>query len=328
LHLQQTALSVYTCHLTMVLFPYTAFQKVMERVVGRVAGVAYGLVIALMFANFPVLLTVLAFLGHFAFFTLNATGRFAYAALMGGLFLGVMVEVGLSSPASAESYFVSLVEQLVLASVIIIGINTITGAERSYVIETGEGPIWPLRPEWVSKGAMVSTALTATALITIWTDLPVIPTMASATMLAISTTNPVAMGWKAYLRVVGAVLGGGYALATILLLQFAPYFSVLLLMVFLGMFLAAYGTKATVDYSYGFMQMGLAMPLILLTPEGGIGTTETAVQRLVGVAVGLAVSETVFVCWPWSIQATVAPPAPAPPVNTSGASTEIVRPGS
>lgn len=323
LHLQQTALSVYTCHLVMVMYPFTAFQKAMERLFGRLLGVAYGLLIALLFSNFPVLLTVLAFLGQMAFFTLNATGRFAYGALMGGLFLGLMVAQGIANPVAAQDYAVSLVEQLVLASIIIVAVNSATGAERTFVIHAGEGPLWPPRPEWLSKGAMVSTGMTASALVALWTDLPVQPTMVSATILAISTLDPVAMGKKAVDRALGAILAGLYSLATISLLEYSPYFSLLLVLVFLGMFLAAYGTKATTTHSYAFMQMGLAMPLVLIAPEGGIGTLETAVLRLVGVGAGLAVSEMVFVCWPWSIQATAAPPAPAPPISA-----EVVRPGS
>jgi uncharacterized membrane protein YccC len=320
LRLQQAALGVYTCHLAMVLFPYTAFQKVMERLFGRIIGVVYGLLVALFFANFPVLLLVLAWLGQMAFFTLNATGRFAYGALMGGMFLGLLAEQGTTTPLAAEAYAVALVEQLVLASIVIIAVNYATGAERTFVIETGEGPFWPPKPEWLSKGAMVSTGLSLAGFVAMWCDLPVMPTMVSATILAISTLNPVEMGKKAYLRVVGAVLGGGYALFIILLLQFMPYFSLLLLLLFLGMFLAAYGTKVTGFHSYGFMQMGLVLPMVLIESDGGIGTVETALQRLVGILAGLFVSELVFVCWPWSIQATAAPP---PPVSA-----EVVRPGS
>ena len=322
LHLQQTALSVYTCHLVMVLFPFTAFQKVVERLFGRVLGVAYGLLVALWFANFPVLLVVLAFLGQMAFFTLNATGRFAYGALMGGLFLGLVVEKGISTPLAAEAYAVSLVEQLVLSAVVVVAINAITGAERTFVIETGKGAFWPLRPEWVSKGAMVSTALIVAMYVAMWCDLPAMPTMVSAAILAISTADPVAMGKKAYLRALGAVLGGGFALATIILVLSSPHFLLLVVLLFFGMFLAAYGTKATVDHSYAFMQMGLAFPLVLLSPEGGIGTIDTGLQRLVGVAAGFLVSEAVFVCWPWSIQAAAAPPAASPPVST-----EVIEPG-
>jgi uncharacterized membrane protein YccC len=324
LQLGQRSLSVFTAHLAMVLFPFSAFQKALERIAGRVLGVAYGLALVELLGDAPLLLLCLTMLAQIVFFYVYSSGRLAYGALMGGLFLGVIVEIGITAPPSAQAYAVSLVEQLILATVMIFVVNWVTGAERTLTIEVQGEPLWPLRTDWLNKSAMVSTGQIAAMLIAIWLDLPALPTLISATILGITATDPRAMGWKAYLRVLGAVLGGGYALAAMILLAYLPYLPVLLALVFIGMFVAAYYTKVSVDYSYAFMQMGLAMPMVLIGSTDEIGSFSTAIQRMIGVGAGLFIAEVVFLCWP---HPAASAPAAAPSTPTEPASAEVVRPG-
>jgi hypothetical protein len=61
------------------------------------------------------------------------------------------------------------------------------------------------------------------------------------------------------------------------------------------------------------MQMGMVTPMVLLGPTGEIGSIDKAMQRLIGVGVGLIASGLVSVLWPHTpIAATAAPTAPAP----------------
>jgi hypothetical protein len=55
--------------------------------------------------------------------------------------------------------------------------------------------------------------------------------------------------------------------------------------------------------------MGMVFPMVLIGSSGMVGTVETGVQRLIGVAAGLAASEFVFLIWPvrWGL---TAPPVP------------------
>jgi Aluminium activated malate transporter len=177
-----------------------------------------------------------------------------------------------------------------------------------------------VRRDWLNKSAMVSTGQVGAMLAAIWLDLPALPTMVSATILGITATDPLAMGQKAYLRGLGAALGGGYALVSMILLAYLPDFGVLAALVFFGMFLASYFTKMSVKYSYAFMQMGLALPMVLIGSSGELGSLETAVKRLIGVGAGLVIAEVVFVCWPQQA-AIAAAPAPVTP------SAEVVKPG-
>jgi uncharacterized membrane protein YccC len=298
LQLSQRSLSVYTAHMAMVLFPYSALQKALERLAGRIIGVLYGLVVFLLLGQTSLLLVFLMLVGQLIFFYVNASGHLAYGSLMAGLFLGVIVEQGLVAPGKASAYAVALAEQLVLATIMIFLVNWVTGAERTLTIVTKGEALWPLRRDWLNKSCMVSTAQTGSMFAAMWLDLPALPTMISASIIALSSLTHRAMGQKAYLRTVGAVLAGGYAFVAMLLLAFQPYFTLLVGLVFFGMFLAAYFTKASSAYSYAFMQMGLAMPMVLVSDTNEIGSMKTAIQRLIGVGAGLAVAELVYLVWP------------------------------
>jgi uncharacterized membrane protein YccC len=325
--LGQRSLSVYSAHLAMVLFPYSAFQKTVERVVGRLLGVGYGLLLVWWVRDLTLVFLLLTVLGQLVFFYVMASNRLAYAALMGGLFIGVMVAKGITAPLSAGPYAASLAGQLLLAGAMIILVNWWSGAERTLTIETRGEPLWPLRRDWLSKARMVSSGQLGSMFVAIWFDLPVLPTLISATILGISTPDPQAMFKKGYHRALGVFLGGGYALVCMLLLAQLPNFSLLAVLVFLGMFIAAYYTKMSTGYSYAFMQMGLVLPMVLIGTSGEIGSIGTAVQRLIGVGAGLAVAEVVLICWPKGAPASAAAPPQVPAPATAGASAQVVHPG-
>lgn len=297
-HLEQTALSVYSVHLAMVSFPFSAFQKVVERIGGRLLGVFYGLVLVEFFLETPLLFLVLLVLGLLAFFYVNASGRVAYAALMGGLFLGVIALKGIIAPASASHYAAALVPQLLLAGFMSFLVNWVSGAERTMQLITAGEPWWPPRASWLNKSAMVTTAMAAAMGLAFKFDLPELPTLISATILGVSSPDPRTMGHKAVQRALGAVLGGGLALGAIILLVLLLSFVLLLVLVFAGMFLAAYLSKFSVTNSYTYLQMGMVLPMVLLGSTGAIGTIDTAVQRLIGVGAGLLSAEVVFLLWP------------------------------
>jgi uncharacterized membrane protein YccC len=308
-HWDQAALGVYTVHLALVLFPYTAIQKVLERLVGRLTGVAYGLVLLIFFQDTPWLFLFLLLVGQQAFFYVNASGHFGYASLMGGLFTGVIAAKGLISPSEANAYAGALVIQLILGGVAVVIVNFVTGAERTLHIETKGDPLWPLRADWLNKAAMVSTAQLGAMFLASILELPVLPTMITVSILAISTNEAHAMRFKGYQRALGALLGASLGGAGLLMLALIPYFSLLVVFSFFGMFVAAYHTKVQTTYSYTFLQMGMVFPMVLIGSSGMVGTVETGVQRLIGVAAGLAASEFVFLIWPvrWGL---TAPPVP------------------
>src|SRR5262245_23127639 len=131
LELGQRALSVYSAHLAMVLFPYSAFQKTIERVSGRLLGVFYGLALVAFLGEARLLVLLLMMLGQLTFFYVYASGRLTYAALMGGLFSGVIVAIAITAPGTATAFAISVAGQLILAAVMVILVNWVSGAERT-----------------------------------------------------------------------------------------------------------------------------------------------------------------------------------------------------
>jgi uncharacterized membrane protein YgaE (UPF0421/DUF939 family) len=285
----------------MVQFPFTAFQKGVERITGRVLGVFYGLILTLFLRDAPFLFLALMLFGQIVFFYVYASGRLAYAALMGGLFLGVVCAIGLAAPETVTTYARDLIIQVVLGVAMAFFVNWFSGAERILTIETGQGSLWPPRLDWLNISAIVSTGQIVTMFVTVWLELPVLPTMISAGILGITAMTPQAMEQKGIQRALGAILGAAYATAALVLISYMPYFLLLFLLNFAGMFLAAYWTKASVKHSYAFLQMGMVMPMVLIGWTGMVGTIDTGIQRLIGVAVGLAAAEIVYLFWPFRL---------------------------
>jgi hypothetical protein len=230
---------------------------------------------------------------------------------MAALFIGVMVATGLTAPGTTVPYAENVIPQLLLGEAMAFLVNWFTGAERTLAIETKGQNLLPLRPSWLNTSAMLSTGQVGAMFATLLLDLPVTTTMISALIVGISPSAGQGMGKKALQRALGAILGGGYACGAMVLLPLMPHFTLLLALVFVGMFLAAFGTKVSQNNSYVFLQMGLVLPMVLIGPTGGIGSLGNAVQRLIGVAVGLLVAEVVFLLWPHPANAVAEPPTAA-----------------
>lgn len=304
--LKMTSLAVYSAHLVMAQFTFSSFQKGIERIVGRVLGVAYGLVLVMLFRQTPMLYFLLLGLGMLGFFYVFAANRLAYTALNGGLFVAFMAVVGLTAPATAQVAAANLIQQIVIGVGVAFVVNWVSGEERQWTIAVPGQPLWPLRGDWLSRAAMIATAQMGTLLATLLLDLPAVTTTISAAIIA-TAGDWRAMEYKAAQRAWGAAAGGGYALAAMFLLYLMPRFVLLLALVFAGMFLAAYFTRALKDWSYVALQAGLVMPMVLIGSSDSIGSLSLAYTRLEGVAIALAISEVVYFLWPWPM--TAAAPA-------------------
>ncbi len=295
--LEQAALSVYSAHMAMVLFPHTAFQKGVERVLGRVLGILYGLAAVTFFLQVPPAFVALVVLGLVAFYYVYASGRLSYAALNGGLFVGILAGFGVTAPEAAAPFAAHAIPQTVLGFLAGTTVNWVSGAERSVALAAPGEPLWPPRRDWLLSALRIAVMQLAALAATWLFALPLLTTMISAAIVG-TVREPHARRRKGLERALGALLGGGYAAVAMVLLALLPYFGLLLALVSYGMFLAAYHTRTSQRFSYSFQQMGLVIPLVLIAEHGGLGTLGTDFARLVGVAVGLAAAEAVAWLWP------------------------------
>jgi uncharacterized membrane protein YgaE (UPF0421/DUF939 family) len=317
--LSQPALSVYTAQLIMSLFPISSFQKGVERFLGRTLGILYGLFLIWYFLNVPFLYMALIIVGEIGACYVYLSGRLAYAALMAAIFVGVMGAIGATSPSTSWNYASYAILQLLIGEAVAYIVNYLTGVERTLAISTEGQPLWPLRVSWINTAAMLGFGQVATMLATLYLDLPVTATMISAMIIGITPGGLTAHWTKAWQRALGAGLGGLYVMASIVLLAHMPNFPLMVALVFLAMFLAAYFTKTSKKNSYVFLQMGMVVPMVLIGENVELGSIDKAIQRMIGVGVGLVVASFVSIIWPHADITTTAAPTSTPRSSPSPA---------
>src|SRR6266481_5729798 len=194
-------LAVWTTYLVTAQYPFTRFQKGLERVVGRGLGILAGLVLTTWFHDTPVLTLVLIAALLTAFFYLFFAGRLAYTFLQAGLYVVAMFQIGHANPAAAVS-----------------AAEALFGAERDLGIRFGEAPLWPVRGDWLSQSLMLAVTVLVTLLGAHALGLP--PDKAAISVMLLTVTPHVqAMILKGELRLVGAFLATAWAVATFLVVS-------------------------------------------------------------------------------------------------------------
>jgi uncharacterized membrane protein YccC len=295
-HVRHVNLAVWTTHMVTAQYAFTAFQKGVERVLGRGLGILVGLVLLTLFGNAPVLALALKLLALLAFFYVYFAGRFAYTFLNAGLYLAAIVSIGAADPPAAVPEAKALFLAVVLGVVVADLVMWVTGAEQDLRLRAGGDPLLPLHHGRLSHSLQLVVTVALTQLVTGYLNLPTGAALVSVMVLTI-TPDIQALLRKGELRVLGAALGTAWALGSFVLLAHVPHFLLLEALLFLGMFLAAYLTRASPAYSYVGLQMGLVLPMVLVLPLGEFGSVHAGVQRLEGIAAAVVVSVLVGGVW-------------------------------
>lgn len=86
------------------------------------------------------------------------------------------------------------------------------------------------------------------------------------------------------------------------------------MLLFIGMFIAAYMTRGSTKYSYAGLQMGLVLPMILVLPPQEFGNIDAGFVRLEGIFVAIVISLVVGGFWvAFPLRPVAAPTVPAIP---------------
>jgi uncharacterized membrane protein YccC len=289
LHLRHGNLAVWTTHMVMAQYAFSAFQKGIERILGRGLGLVAGLLLLPVAVRAPVVGVLLMSLLLWIFFYCHFSGWLAYTFLNAGLYLAVIVEIGRSHPdevmIEAQELFVAICLGVVIAEVV----NWISRAEADLSLHISPTRLWPLEGERVRHSIVLVVTVLAAQLATRLLDLPTSTALVSVMLLTIAPDLQSLIA-KGRLRVLGAVLAAAWAAVAWLLLSHVGRLAVLALLLFLGMCVAAYVTRAGGRLSYVGLQMGLVLPMILVVPPAEFGSLEAGLQRLLGVAIALAAS--------------------------------------
>ena len=308
--LEHGNLAVWTVFMVTAQFPFSRFQKGLERVVGRGLGILAGLVLTTWFSDTSLLTLALIVVLLTTFFYFYFAGRLAYTFLNAGLYVVAMFQIGHANPAAAVPQAEGLFAAIVLGVVVADGVTWLAGAERDLRIRFGEAPLWPVRGDWLSRSLMLAVTVLLTLLGAHMLDLP--PEKAAISVMLLTVSPHVqALALKGQLRIAGLVLATAWSLGIFLVVGLMPHFLVLAGLLFLGQFVAAYLTQTLGRYSYAGLQMGLVLPLIVVAPPAEFGRLTPAVQRLEGVLLGLVASVVVAGLWPRFPLANESAPGPA-----------------
>jgi uncharacterized membrane protein YccC len=311
LGLEHADLAVWTTYLVMSQYPFTRFQKGLERVVGRGLGILAGLVLTTWFHDTAVLTVVLIAALLAIFFYLYFAGRLAYTFLQAGLYLVATFQIGHADPASAvpaaERLFVAIVVGVVVADVV----TWLLSTERDLGVRFVGAPLWPLRGDWLNQSLMLAVTVLLTLFGAHMLDIP--PSKAAVSVMLLTVTPHVqAMILKGELRLAGALLAVAWAIATFVLVGLLPHLPLLAALLFLGQFVATYLTRTGGTYAYAGVQMGLVLPMLVVVPRAEFGSFTPARERLEGIVLGLLASVVVAVLWPRFPLADKASAPPAP----------------
>ena len=310
--LEHANLAVWTTYLVLVQYPFTRFQKGLERVVGRGLGILAGLVLTTWFHDTALLTLLLIAALLTTFFYLYFAGRLAYTFLQAGLYVVAVFQIGHANPASAVSAAEGLFVAVVLGVAVAQMVTWFFGAEHDVRIRFGEAPLWPLRGDWLSQSLMLAVTVLLTVLGAHALGLP--PEKAAISVMLLTVTPHLqALILKGELRIAGALLASIWALGTFIVVGLVPSLLLLATLLFLGQFVAAYLTRTTGQYAYAGLQMGLVLPMVVVAPADAFGSFTPAAQRLEGVLLGLVASIVVAGLWPrFPLSDRPAPPVPIP----------------
>jgi uncharacterized membrane protein YccC len=311
LGLEHGNLAVWTTYLVMAQYPFTRFQKGLERVLGRGLGILAGLVLTTWFHDTPLLTLGLIAVLLTAFFYVYFAGRLAYTFLNAGLYVVATFQIGHANPAAAVPAAAGLFAAVVLGVVVADVVTWLSGAERDLGIQLGKDPLWPLRRDWLSQSLMLAVTVLLTLLGAHALDLP--PEKAAISVLLLTITPHLqALILKGELRIAGLVLATAWSLVIFLVVGLLPHFVLLAGLLFLGQLAADYLTRTAGKYAYAGLQMGLVLPMIVVAPRSDFGSLTPAVQRLEGILLGLVASVVVAGLWPRFPVADRAVPVPPP----------------
>jgi uncharacterized membrane protein YccC len=295
-HVEHANLAVWTTHMVTAQYPFTAFQKGIERILGRGLGILVGLILLTLFGNAPVLAFILKLQAILFFFYVYFSGRLAYTFLNAGFYLAFIVSVGVADPSAAVPQGKALLLAIALGVVVADLIMWLTGAESELRIQAGGEPLLPLNYGRLNHSFMLVITVALTQLVTGYLNLPKATTITSLMLLTIAPDIQ-SMLRKGELRLLGALLGIAWALGSFVLLVQLPHFLLLEAFLFLGMFLAAYLTRSSQTFSYAGLQMGLVLPMVLVLPLREYTSIHAGIQRLEGIVTAVVMSVLVGGVW-------------------------------
>ena len=264
-----------------------------DRIIGTVIGAALGYLSA---GLVDYHLAFLAIAGGYTCFSIYAQARaeHGYAFLLSGITLVLILFGSLVEPGKALDL------SFYRGCEILVGVITACAIDYALAPASSDTTAAKMpgvftRPVDRDLATLAITGGIAIALIPlIWEtlDLPGLgQTPITAFVIIVSLRQE--PGWRALTRLAGCVLGGGWGLAAMHFVggSFVPW----LVMLFVGLYLAAHINQGKGDAAYVGLQAGIAIVIAMVQGQGPSADISSAVNRVVGIFGGMIV---VTLCQP------------------------------
>lgn len=295
-HLPHTNLAVWTTHMVMSAHPHTTFQKGLERIGGRGAGVLLGTLIASFFGEEKGLALGLEVAGLLVLFYAHFCGRLAYTYQNAGLYLQAMVQIGDADPSVAWVNGGWMFLAIVLGVGVAYLVSWTTHAESDLSIDPGQGSLLPIRAEPLWRAAQLTVTMLLAQYLFFALDMP--PDTSTYAVLMMSVIPDFHKMREQTGYYVGGILAGvAYAVPALLLLNRVLHWPMFVVLVALGEFLASYLAQSQGPIKFIGVEMGLIFPLMLVLSLDRVQSPYTTVYNILALFVFTLIA--VVVGWVW-----------------------------
>jgi hypothetical protein len=295
-HLPNTNLAVWTTHMVMSSHPHTTFQKGLERIVGRGAGILLGTLIVSFFGEEKALALSLEVAGLLVLFYAHFCGRLAYTYQNAALYLQAMLQLGDADPSVAWVnggwMFLAIVVGVAVAYVV----SWATYAESDLSIVPGEGSLLPIRAEPLGRAVQLTLTMLLTQYVFFALDMP--PDTNTYTLLMmIVIPDFLKMRERTGYYIGGILAGVAYAVPALLLLNRVLHLPMFVALVAFGEFVASYLAQSEGNIKFVGTEMGLIFPLMLVLPLDRVQSPYTTFYNILALFVFTLIA--VVVGWAW-----------------------------
>ena len=290
-HLPNANLAVWTTHMIMTSHSHTTFQKGLERILGRGAGILAGSLIVAFLGELTPLVLVLEVAGMLAFFYAHFCGRLAYTYLNGGIYLNAVIMLNVNrDPDAAYSVGGWLFLAIVLGVVIAYIVTWLTLGERDLSIDPGAGyPLWPLRGEALARAAqMVATTLGA-QYVYFALDLPPDSNTLALFLLSVIPDLHSTLENGRFFRG-GILLANFGAIAAVLLLNRLPHLPLFVLVVSGALFVASYVGQSKTGWSAVGAEFGQIFCLLVVIPAARVDSPASTLYNIASLYVFMLIA--------------------------------------
>lgn len=313
LQLQLGMFAVMTTFVLMTIFSEEIAPMAVERFLGPALGFIIALFFIALFYDLHIFYLALLFVFLTAFMYLFAIKITPYAALMGGVTFAFVMFTAIQSPSNALELGKDWVFDIVVGGLVawVFAHYFISNSTSKKKIITEISlpswgvflkklpPIFPLQVDALKQALKIAIAIFFVLWTSVYLSWPGGMQAMIACAVILAQPNLGRSYQRAYLRALGVFAGGIAGALGIVILAGFPYFLTLVILLFIGLGVAAYVALGSQRYAYAGVMAGVMLPMTIFATNGPVGTLSIALERFAGVFIGAVVGMTVlYLIWP------------------------------